>query len=191
MKGRNIDVQEIQKRYGMVGDSVIIGVVFGLIFGLAVGEGFKGCVSLMIIVAVIMVLFSRMIRLIVEGLLFIFDGVRKFFQKYFKGREVYIGLDIVVTLGYLIIIVVGLLLIFIMLILVSILSGNKVLFFVDLSVVSFFICMVTVIYRGDLVRTLISGVIVMIIVLLIVIQFAFYFIEMAFKGGFSFVGESA
>lgn len=81
----------------------------------------------------------------------------------------YIGLDIVVTLGYLIIIVVGLLLIFIMLILVSILSGNKVLFFVDLSVVSFFICMVTVIYRGDLVRTLISGVIVMIIVLLIVI----------------------
>lgn len=63
----------------MVGDSVIIGVVFGLIFGLAVGEGFKGCVSLMIIVAVIMVLFSRMIRLIVEGLLFIFDGVRKFF----------------------------------------------------------------------------------------------------------------
>lgn len=27
MKGRNIDAQEIQKRYGMVGDPVIIGVV--------------------------------------------------------------------------------------------------------------------------------------------------------------------
>ncbi len=32
MKGRNIDAQEIQKRYGMVGDPVIIGVVLGLIF---------------------------------------------------------------------------------------------------------------------------------------------------------------
>ncbi|MGG9011191.1 PTS sugar transporter subunit IIC SgcC, partial [Escherichia coli] len=30
MKGRNIDAQEIQKRYGMVGDPVIIGVVLGL-----------------------------------------------------------------------------------------------------------------------------------------------------------------
>ena len=74
MKGRNIDAQEIQKRYGMVGDPVIIGVVLGLIFGLAAGEGFKGCASLMITVAAIMVLFPRMIRLIVEGLLPISDG---------------------------------------------------------------------------------------------------------------------
>lgn len=93
MKGRNIDAQEIQKRYGMVGDPVIIGVVLGLIFGTAAGEGFKGCASLMITVAAIMVLFPRMIRLIVEGLMPISDGARKFFQKYFKGREVYIGLD--------------------------------------------------------------------------------------------------
>ncbi|KJU12616.1 putative phosphotransferase enzyme, partial [Salmonella enterica subsp. enterica serovar Heidelberg str. 83-1068] len=54
MKGRNIDAQEIQKRYGMVGDPVIIGVVLGLIFGLAAGEGFKGCATLMITVAAIM-----------------------------------------------------------------------------------------------------------------------------------------
>ena len=56
MKGRNIDAQEIQKRYGMVGDPVIIGVVLGLILA-AAGEGFKGCASLMITVAAIMVLF--------------------------------------------------------------------------------------------------------------------------------------
>ncbi|MEL8900570.1 permease, partial [Escherichia coli] len=55
----------------------------------------------------------------------------------------------------------------------------------------FFICMATVIHRGDLVRTLISGVIVMITVLLIATQFAPYFTEMALKGGFSFAGESA
>lgn len=127
MKGRNIDAQEIQKRYGMVGDPVIIGVVLGLIFGLAAGEGFKGCASLMITVAAIMVLFPRMIRLIVEGLLPISDGARKFFQKYFKGREVYIGLDTAVTLGHPTTIAVGLLLIPIMLILASILPGNKVL----------------------------------------------------------------
>ena len=169
MKGRNIDAQEIQKRYGMVGDPVIIGVVLGLIFGLAAGEGFKGCASLMITVAAIMVLF----------------------QKYFKGREVYIGLDTAVTLGHPTTIAVGLLLIPIMLILASILPGNKVLPLADLPVAPFFICMATVIHRGDLVRTLISGVIVMITVLLIATQFAPYFTEMALKGGFSFAGESA
>ncbi len=81
----------------------------------------------MITVAAIMVLFLRMIRLIVEGLLPISDGARKFFQKYFKGREVYIGLDTAVTLGHPTTIAVGLLLIPIMLILASILPGNKVL----------------------------------------------------------------
>lgn len=191
MKGRNIDAQEIQKRYGMVGDPVIIGVVLGLIFGLAAGEGFKGCASLMITVAAIMVLFPRMIRLIVEGLMPISDGARKFFQKYFKGREVYIGLDTAVTLGNPTTIAVGLLLIPIMLILASILPGNKVLPLADLPVAPFFICMATVIHRGDLIRTLISGIIVMITVLLIATQFAPYFTEMALKGGFSFAGESA
>ena len=81
----------------------------------------------MITVAAIMVLFPRMIRLIVEGLMPISDGARKFFQKYFKGREVYIGLDTAVTLGHPTTIAVGLLLIPIMLILASILPGNKVL----------------------------------------------------------------
>ena len=118
-------------------------------FGPAAGEGFKGCASLMITVAAIMVLFPRMIRLIVEGLLPISDGARKFFQKYFKGREVYIGLDTAVTLGHPTTIAVGLLLIPIMLILASILPGNKVLPLADLPVAPFFICMATVIHRGD------------------------------------------
>ncbi|KYN92383.1 hypothetical protein A3219_20455 [Salmonella enterica] len=47
----------------MVGDPVIIGVVLGLIFGLAAGEGFKGCATLMITVAAIMVLFPRRVWL--------------------------------------------------------------------------------------------------------------------------------
>ncbi|ENW7246557.1 PTS transporter subunit IIC [Salmonella enterica] len=187
----SIDAQEIQKRYGMVGDPVIIGVVLGLIFGLAAGEGFKGCATLMITVAAIMVLFPRMIRLIVEGLMPISDGARKFFQKHFKGREVFIGLDTAVTLGHPTTIAVGLLLIPIMLILASILPGNKVLPLADLPVAPFFICMATVIHRGDLIRTLLSGIIVMITVLLIATQFAPYFTDMALKGGFSFAAENA
>ncbi len=65
------------------------------------------------------------------------DGARKFFQKHFKGREVFIGLDTAVTLGHPTTIAVGLLLIPIMLILASILPGNKVLPLADLPVAPF------------------------------------------------------
>ncbi len=191
LKGRNIDATEIQKRFGMVGDPVIIGVVLGLIFGLSAGENFKGTMTLMITVAAIMVLFPRMIRLIVEGLMPISDGARKFFQKYLHGREVYIGLDTAVTLGHPTTIAVGLLLIPIMLLIASVLPGNQVLPLADLPVAPFFICMATVIHRGDLIRTLISGVIVMMTVLLIATQFAPYFTEMARNGGFSFAADGA
>ncbi|EFR6318547.1 permease, partial [Salmonella enterica] len=96
-----------------------------------------------------------------------------------------------VTLGHPTTIAVGLLLIPIMLILASILPGNKVLPLADLPVAPFFICMATVIHRGDLIRTLLSGIIVMITVLLIATQFAPYFTDMALKGGFSFAAENA
>ncbi|WP_280174716.1 PTS transporter subunit IIC, partial [Escherichia coli] len=85
----------------------------------------------------------------------------------FKGREEYIGLDTAVTLGHPTTIAVGLLLIPIMLILTSILPGNKVLPLADPPVAPFFICMATVLHRGTLVRTIISGFIVMITILLL------------------------
>ncbi|MGS9064500.1 PTS transporter subunit IIC, partial [Salmonella enterica subsp. enterica serovar Infantis] len=77
-----------------------------------------------------------------------------FFQKHFNGRVVFIGLDTAVTLGHPTTIAVGLLLIPIMLILASILPGNKVLPLDDLQVAPFYICMATVIHLGDLNRTL-------------------------------------
>ncbi|MGG7053814.1 PTS transporter subunit IIC, partial [Salmonella enterica subsp. enterica] len=80
--------------------------------------------TLMITVAAIMVLFPRMIRLIVEGIMPISDGARKFYQKHFKGREVFIGLDTAETLGHQTTNHVALLLIPIMLIQASILPAN-------------------------------------------------------------------
>lgn len=185
MKNNNIDASEIQKRFGMIGDPVIIGVILGILFGLAAGYGFKDLANLVITVAAIMVLFPRMIRLIVEGLLPISDGARQFLQKYFHGRELYIGLDSAVTLGHPTTIAVGLLLIPIMLIIAGILPGNKVLPLADLPVAPFFVCMATVIHRGDFLRTLITSIITMMFVLLISTHFAPFFTEMAANGGFN------
>ncbi|WP_318373153.1 galactitol-specific PTS transporter subunit IIC [Enterobacter sp.] len=191
MKNNNIDASDIQKRFGMIGDPVIIGVILGILFGLAAGYGFKDLANLVITVAAIMVLFPRMIRLIVEGLLPISDGARQFLQKHFHSRELYIGLDSAVTLGHPTTIAVGLLLIPVMLIIAGILPGNRVLPLADLPVAPFFVCMATVIHRGDFLRTLITSIITMILVLLIATHFAPYFTEMAASGGFNLAKEGA
>lgn len=191
MKNHNIDASEIQKRFGMIGDPVIIGVILGIIFGLAAGYGFRDLANLVVTVAAIMVLFPRMIRLIVEGLLPISEGARTFLQKHFHGRELYIGLDSAVTLGHPTTIAVGLLLIPIMLITAGLLPGNSVLPLADLPVAPFFVCMATVIHRGDFLRTLITSFITMIFVLLIATHFAPFFTQMAAQGGFNLAKDGS
>lgn len=184
MKNLKVDTKEVQKKIGIIGDPVIIGVFLGIIFGLLAGYGFKDTMNLVIAVVGIMILFPRMIKVIVEGLLPISEAAKKFFNTKFKGKEVYIGLDSAVTLGHPTTITVGILLIPITLLLAAILPGNKVLPLADLPFVPFFICMATIIHKGDMLRTLISSTINMILVLLISSWFAPFFTQLSLNSGF-------
>ncbi|MGF7059454.1 PTS galactitol transporter subunit IIC [Brassicibacter mesophilus] len=185
MKNIKIDTKVIQKKLGMIGDPVIIGIFLGILFGLLAGYNFKDTMNLVIAVVGIMVLFPRMIKIIVEGLLPISEAAKNFFNTKFKGKEVYIGLDSAVTLGHPTTITVGILLIPITLLMAAILPGNKVLPLADLPFVPFFICMATIIHKGDMLRTLISSTINMILVLLIASWFTPYFTELANTNGFN------
>ena len=182
MKNKKIDSQFIQKKFGMIGDPVIIGIALGILFSLLAGYGLRDALTLIIAVVGIMILFPRMIKIIVEGLLPISEAAKKFFNKHFQGKEFYIGMDSAVTLGHPTTISVGIILIPIMILIAAILPGNTVLPLADLPFAPFFICMATVIHKGDMLRTLISSVINMVIVLLIASYFAPYFTQMAVDG---------
>lgn len=190
MKNRNVDTQFIQKKFGMFGDPVIIGVILGIIISLLAGTGFKEGATLVIVVAGIMILFPRVIRIIVEGLFPISDAAKKFFNERFGGKELYIGLDSAVTLGHPTTITVGILIIPITLLLAAILPGNRVLPLADLAFAPFFICMATILHKGDVIRTLISSTINMALVLYISTWFTPYYTELAVKGGFAKEGTN-
>ncbi len=185
MKNIKLDTKAVQKKLGMIGDPVIIGIFLGILFGLLAGYNFKDTMNLVIAVVGIMVLFPRMIKIIVEGLLPISEAAKNFFNSKFKGKEVYIGLDSAVTLGHPTTITVGILLIPITLLMAAILPGNKVLPLADLPFVPFFICMATIIHKGDMLRTLISSTINMILVLLLASWFTPYFTQLANNNGFN------
>ena len=154
----------------------------GILFSLLAGYGLRDALTLIIAVVGIMILFPRMIKIIVEGLLPISEAAKKFFNKHFQGKEFYIGMDSAVTLGHPTTISVGIILIPIMILIAAILPGNTVLPLADLPFAPFFICMATVIHKGDMLRTLISSIINMVIVLLIASYFAPYFTQMAVDG---------
>lgn len=183
LRNSKLDISYLQGKIGMFGDPVIIGAVLGAIFALLAGYNFVDGANLLMSVVAIMVLFPRMVKIIVEGLLPISEAAKTFFNKRFKGKEVFIGLDSAITLGLPTTQIVGTMLIPITLVLAVILPGNQVLPLGDLAFVAFFTCMATIIHNGNILKTIISGIINMIIVLYIASWFAPHFSKLAANSG--------
>lgn len=189
LRNSKLDLGNVQKKIGMFADPVIVGVILGIILSLLAGYNFHEASNLIMGVGAIMILFQRMVKIIVEGLLPISESAKGYFNKKFGGREVYIGLDSAITLGHPVTQIVGTILIPLTLILAIILPGNKVLPMGDLAFAAFFICMATIIHKGNILKTLISGTINMIITLYVATWFAPYFTELA-KGTLDIQGQS-
>lgn len=183
LRNSKLDISYLQGKIGMFGDPVIIGTALGIIIALLAGYDFIDSANLLMSVVAIMVLFPRMVKIIVEGLLPISESAKVFFNKRFKGKEVYIGLDSAITLGLPTTQIIGTMLIPITLLLAVILPGNSVLPLGDLAFVAFFTCMATIIHNGNILKTLISGIINMVIVLYIATWFAPYFSKLATNSG--------
>ena len=103
----------------------------------------------------------RMVKILMEGLIPISEAAKEFMQKKFAGKEFYIGLDSAITLGNPTTIAVGVLLIPIT-ILIALLPFNKVLPAGDLAAGAYYVCFFALIHRGDFLRTMLSGSVLMV-----------------------------
>lgn len=181
LRDTKLDLNHLQKRLGMFGDPVIIGTILGVIIAILTGYNFADSANLVIGIVAIIVLFPRMVKIIVEGLIPISESAQEFFKKRMKGKNVFIGLDSALTLGLPVTQIVGTFLIPITILLAIILPGNKVLPLGDLAFIAFFTCMATIIHGNNILKTLISGIINIAIVLYIATWFAPYFSQLASK----------
>ncbi len=157
----------------MFGEPVLVGLIMGLVIGLLAylpgGLGFKDLLTKILTLAMdmaaTMLLMPRVVAILMEGLIPLSDQAREFLQTRFKGREFYIGMDSALLIGEPLTLTVGFLLVPITLILAMILPGNKMLPFGDLSGTPFFVCMVTPFAKGRFWRTLITGILIMVIIM--------------------------
>lgn len=159
------DPDTIQKKLGIVGDPLFLGLVLGALFGLLAGFDFKATATLAMQMAAVMLLVPRIISIFMEGLVPVAEAAREFMSTRFKGREFYIGLDSAILIGHPVTIATGILMIPVTLLLAVVLPGNTTLPFGDLAATAFFVAMAAPLMGGNLVRTTIAGVFIMTMVL--------------------------
>ncbi len=186
------DPMSIQKRFGVFGETLFLGLGIGLLLGLA-GYGFDdpradsiAILTLGINVAAIMVILPRMVAILMEGLIPVSEAARSFVEKRFPGRRFYIGLDSAIAVGQPAVIATSLLLVPITLLVAIALAplGNRVLPLVDLATIPFIVAIMVPIFRGNIVRSVLGGAIVIGGGLFIATGLSATFTQVALASGF-------
>lgn len=185
--------EAIQKRFGLFGETLVMGLILGLLIGI-LGYGFDSpaedstaILTLAISLAAAMFLLPRMVAILMEGLMPISEAARTFVQKRFPGRTFYIGLDSAIAVGQPSVIATSLLLVPITLLIAVILApaGNRVLPLVDLATIPFIVAVMVPIFRGNIVRSVIGGGILIGAGLFIATWIAPTFTQIAVASGFA------
>jgi PTS system galactitol-specific IIC component len=157
----NFNTSVIERRFGALGEPMVLGAVMGCIIGLLAGYDAKGLLNLGIQMAAVMVLMPKVVKCIMEGLMPISEAARASLQKRFAGGRFYVGLDPAILLGDSQVISASLIFVPLTIAIAILMPGNEVLPFGDLATIGFFIAMAVGIHKGNLFRTLVSGTIIM------------------------------
>ncbi len=204
------DPGTIQEKYGVLGESLVVGTVLGLIiallgfapvfFGKAIidpttnaamtaADAFKLILNTAISLGAVMMVLPRMVRILMEGLLPLSDGAREFITKRFPGRQIYIGLDAAIAIGHPACIATGLIMVPIALVLAILLNFvglNRMLPFADLAILPFYAIWAVGWSRGNIVRGVINGTIFLAGMLMIATNLAPLVTQMARDAKFAF-----
>lgn len=167
IKNWKADPETIQKRFGIFGDSTVMGFLIGLVIGIFAGYDVAGVGQLAVKTGAVMILMPRMVALLMEGLTPISEAANEFVKKRFPGRELYIGMDAALSVGHPAVLSSSLLLVPITILLAVVLPGNTTLPFGDLATIPFLVCLMAAVFGGNIVRTVIAGSIYMVSILYI------------------------
>ncbi|ASK62542.1 PTS galactitol transporter subunit IIC [Virgibacillus phasianinus] len=184
VKNWNADPDAIQKRFGIFGESIFIGLFLGAAIGFLAGYNAGDIIEIGMAMAAVMVLMPRMVKILMEGLMPVSESAREWLNKRFGDREIYIGLDAAVALGHPSVISTALILVPITVVLAVILPGNSLLPFGDLATIPFIVAFIVGAARGNIVHSVIVGTIMIAISLYIATDVAPIFTEMATNANF-------
>jgi PTS system galactitol-specific IIC component len=187
----DIRTETIERRLGVFGEPVVLGLVIGLVLGSIAfyNAGDLGTVLSKILgtgmtLAAVMLLLPRMVKVLMEGLLPVSDAAQKFVRKRTGDRELLVGLDSAILIGHPAAISSSLILVPIAIVLSVILPGNRVILFADLAVIPFIVALTAPLLKGNVFRMVVVGTVTLTIGFYVANALAPLFTEAAVSSGF-------
>jgi PTS system galactitol-specific IIC component len=183
LKDVELTPESIQNRFGAFGEPPVLGLIVGILLGALAGFPFAQILPLGVIMAGVFFLLTRIVGILVEGLMPIAEAAKVYLQERYKGRQIFIGLDSALLIGDPGVMATSLLMIPITLGLAVILPGNKFLISVDLVFLPFAFPFIVALCRGNLLKSVIVGTFVMAVSLYLATWLAPVFTEAALAAG--------
>lgn len=153
------DAKAIKNKFGMFGDPLIIGFIIGIILGICAGYPLKGALELAVQFAAVIFILPRMTDILAEGLKPVSAAMHLYIQKKFPFLgKIYIGVDTALILGEPSVLVTGIFLIPISIGLALILPGVSFIPLGDLSLMMILLPSVVISNKGNVIRSLLLGI---------------------------------
>ncbi|AIF53479.1 PTS galactitol transporter subunit IIC [Pelosinus sp. UFO1] len=184
IKDLHADPETIQKRFGVFGEPLFMGVFLGVVLGALAGYPAGQIIKVGMAMGGVMVLMPRMVKILMEGLIPLAESARTFLSKRFGDRDIYIGLDAAVAIGHPSVIATALILVPITIALAVVLPGNNVLPFGDLATIPFIVCFIVGAARGNIVHSVLVGAVVIAMSLYMATDVANFHTQMAVDAHF-------
>lgn len=190
----DIDIEGLQKKFGVFGEPLFIGTIIGMIIGVVayfdpadIPTSITKILTLGVSLGAVLVLIPRMAALLMEGLMPVSDAASNFIQTRVKNRgNIFIGLDSAIAVGYPATLSLALILIPLLVLFALILQplGNATLPFVDLTAGTYMLAVAVPICKGNGFRGLVVGIISAVALLLISTALAPLITQSAQQAGF-------
>lgn len=164
----DIDAEGLKKKFGVLGEPLVLGVIVGCLIGLLAKADVKGILFLGVTMGAVMELIPRITKLFIDGLMPISEKTKSVIEKKFNGKKIHIGMSPALVIGHPTTLVVSLLLIPISLFLAVVLPGNQFLPLASLAGMFYLFPVVLPYTKGNVVKTFLIG--------LVALVFGLYFV---------------
>ena len=182
-----IDAEGMKKKFGLLGEPLFLGIIVGITIACLtcktwanVVENIPYILGVGIKMGAVMELIPRITSLFIEGLKPISEATRELINRKFKGAAgLNIGMSPALVIGHPATLVVSLLLIPVTLVLAVVLPGNEFLPLASLAGMFYVFPLILPITKGNIPKTFIIGLVLLLIGLYLVTDLAPYFTQAA------------
>ena len=159
----DIDAEGLKKKFGVLGEPLVLGVIIGGLIGLVAQLEVKKILFLGVTMGAVMELIPRITRLFIDGLMPISEKTKELVNKRFQGKKVFIGMSPALVIGHPTALVCTLLLIPTYLVIAVVLPGNQFLPLASLAGLFYLFPLISPYTNGNVFRTYIIGLVALLV----------------------------